>query len=462
MVGNTSWLGAFGSAMSAHADGLALSSAASPRKARRNVAITAAADPAADGAAAATSAPQGGLSAPGPGSGVTPEVQQAGAKACEEEVMRLSREFQDRWLVVKAYKDEPAAHVGSSLLLQILEGTESEQREALQSIVTRPQPLSRRQPAPPPRIAPAAPPLTPREPEPEPELASGYDGAAALLKSGFGAARDMLSPVVALTAASPVAAPPPPPEPEASPVVSPEGEAKQYWEYNLNEDRNATLGATFWCHVVLAGAEAGSECSAVVFLTEGDSAEIVIVRESAVVGGDEDEGVASQVGRHPLFELCKVVRGDSDQYLRLDFEGDKAYVLLTRDEAATTEILEQLDEAVGMGATAAIDGAQQTRVALCETLREHHTEVDDDEGKDMSEDDILAYFLLFQLDNDAEFDDDDVIVGLADKFCAASGSAREGRPRTFVMSMDWLYLCSEDYAVATRRNPPQLDLSGFS
>ena len=90
----------------------------------------------------------------------------------------------------------------------------------------------------------------------------------------------------------------------------------------------------------LAGAPAASECSALVFLTEGDSAEVVIVRESAVVGSDEPEGVPDQIGRHPLFELCKVVRGDSDQYLRLEFEGGSAYVLLTRDEAISTEILE--------------------------------------------------------------------------------------------------------------------------
>jgi hypothetical protein len=84
----------------------------------------------------------------------TPEIQQASAEAYEEEIMRLSREFNDRWLVVKAYKDQPANSdgAGASLLMKILEGTEAEQREALQSIVPRPQPR-RPKVAPPPRVA---------------------------------------------------------------------------------------------------------------------------------------------------------------------------------------------------------------------------------------------------------------------------------------------------------------------
>ena len=459
----------------AHADGTVEGSpsggrgqaAPGGRKARRNVVANIALSDA-DGVAPGGSAPEAAPPAPaaagaaaaaggGSGGGGAPELQAADAKAYEEEMMRLSREFQDRWLVVKAYKEEPAStDAGSSTLMKILEGTESEQREALQSIVPRPQPLARRTAAPPPRIAPAAP-----EPEPEPEPAAEAapsapapaTSAAALLTAAADAARDLLSPVVSLSAASPPASADEEEPLERSHSAEQQDMAKQYWQYNLNEDRNATLGATFCCHCVLAGAPAASECSALVFLTEGDSAEVVIVRESAVVGSDEPEGVPDQIGRHPLFELCKVVRGDSDQYLRLEFEGGSAYVLLTRDEAISTEILEQLDEAVGMGATAAIDGAQHTRLALCETLRTHHTEADDDEGKDMSEDDILAYFLLFQLDNNAgsespdaaAADPHDVTVGLADRFCASS--MHEGRPRTLVISMDWLYLCREDYAI---------------
>ena len=274
-------------------------------------------------------------SSPGPergASGTSPEVQQASAEAYEEEIMRLSREFNDRWLVVKAYKDKPASTdgKGASMLMKILEGTEAEQREALQSIVARPQPLSRIPKAAPPRVAATVP-----EPEPERELApeasptaptpmphsaaalSAWAGAAA------GAARDLLAPVVSL-AATQVPAPATAAEGdeplERSHSAEQQDMAKQYWQYNLSEDRNATLSATFCCHCVVAGAPAASECSALVFFAEGDSAEIAIVRESAVVGGDEPEGVEDQIGRHPLFELCKVVRGDSDQYLRLEFE----------------------------------------------------------------------------------------------------------------------------------------------
>ncbi len=405
-----------------------------------------------------------GRSAATPGSPevrtATPEIQQASAEAYEEEIMRLSREFNDRWLVVKAYKDQPANSdgAGASLLMKILEGTEAEQREALQSIVPRPQPR-RPKVAPPPRVAAAAP-----EPEPELELAateppSPIPNSAAALSAwagaAAGAARELLSPVVSL-AGNQAPAPTISAE-EAEPLershsAEQQDMAKQYWQYNLrSEDRNDTLNATFCCHCVVAGAPAASECSALVFFAEGDAAEMVIVRESAVVGGDAPEGLADQIGRHPLFELCKVVRGDSDQYLRLEFEGGKAYVLLTRDEATSKLIMEQLDEDVGMGESAAIDGAQQTRATLCETLRAHHTEVDDDEGKDMTEDELLAYFLLFQLDAagddsaGATSDPLDVSIGLADKFCASSLS--EGRPRTLVMSMDWLYLCREDYAI---------------
>ncbi len=385
----------------------------------------------------------------------TPEIQQASAEAYEEEIMRLSREFEDRWLVVKAYKDQPASSAGASTLMKILEGTEAEQREALQSIVPRPQPLLRRpKAAPPPRIAAAAP-----EPEPEVSLepqppSSPTSSSAAALSWAAGAARDLLSPVVSLAgnhASAPASSTGEDEPPERSYSAEQQDMAKQYWQYNLSEDRNDTLNATFCCHCVVAGASAASECSALVFFAEGAAAEMVIVRESAVVGGDEPEGVADQIARHPLFELCKVVRGDSDQYLRLEFEGGKAYVLVTRDEATSKLIMEQLEEAVGMGESAAIDGAQQTRTTLCETLRAHHVEVDDDEGKETTEDDILAYFLLFQLDAvdddsvDTTSDPLDVSIGLADKFCTSSLS--EARPRTLVMSMDWLYLCREDYAI---------------
>ena len=396
------------------------SSAAAPPKAKRNVIQTIAPhESPGDGGGGGGGAGGGsGGSAEAAAEQASAELQIAEAKKFEENIMKLSRDYDDSWLVVKSYDvPTPAASTGASVLIKILEGTESESREALEQIVAQPRPA---RPAAPPGIrprlhtdiAPGAP-----EPEPEPE------------------AEQLRAP------SSDAAAPPAPGALERTASVEQQERqemAKQFWQFNLTEDRGATLSATMWCHCVAAGGAAQSECSAIVYFTEGDTAEVVLVRESAVVNGEDD----AVIGRHPLFELCKVVRGDSDQYLRLEFEGEKGYVLVTRDEGLSVEILEQLDEIVGMGATAAIDGSAQTRLALCDTLRVHHTEANDDEGQDMSEDDILAYFLVFQLDGGGS---DEAMVDLADKFC--SGGVTKARARTLVMSMDWLYLCVEDYAM---------------
>ena len=89
-----------------------------------------------------------------------------------------------------------------------------------------------------------------------------------------------------------------------------------------------------------------------------------------------------------------------------------------------------------------INGGESTLLALCDTLRAHHEAGDDEAGADLTADDILAYFHAFQLHHARP---DDVVTPLPRTLARADLSS--ARPITLVISMDWIYLCTEDYAL---------------